>query len=244
MMATREIKHRFGKLQYEFDKSINWTQTDQQLADLLAKMLLLSESHLLAAEELGKRAAELNKWVAERTDEWKESGKTLKVAQEIAGGYVGALELGQYSIAEKLSGAVNAANDKIQEQNAHIRGMHPSYKMLIADHNAIQEQHETNLDQSHYQLSETTIKAFKTESIATDMVSFDRAIESLRAVMSVNSKAEEQNLNRTLEVIADYNLLCAQIEGQQNVWEEFCSRMVLIEYIGKLHNDSRGISFN
>lgn len=243
-MALRKLKHRFGEIQYEFDKNADWTDTDQRLADLLAKALLCSESNLLAIEELGKRTRELNKWINTGVKSWESSGKTLKIAQEIAGGYVGALELGQYSIAETLSDALNAANQKIQEQNKNITSMHPFYEKLVADHNALQENHEASLDDCHSQLSDATMVGFKDKSIATDMVSFDKAQESLNAVVGVNSRAEEQNFNRTLEVIADYNLLHARIEGQQNVWEEFCARMVLIEYIGKLHSGNKGISFN
>ena len=243
-MAQRKIKHRLGEIQFDYSDTAKWSATDQRLADLLAKTLLCSESNLLNTEALGKRTAKLHKWIVQTQTAFEETGKALEAAQEIAGGYVGAIELGQYSIAHTLSDAVNFASKKLQAQSKNIRGMHPNYSQLVTDHNLMQEQHDEDLEQAYQELSAFELDAFGEETIATDMLSFDKAVEKLKALVSVNSRAEEQLFNRTLEVIADYNLLSAKIEGQQNVWKEFCYRMVLIEYIGKMRNDNKGISFN
>ncbi len=244
MEETREIIHKLGKVAYRYNSDSAWTETDQELADHLAQKILTVEGHLDQAEEMGKRATKISKWIADRTVKFEETAAALKDAQDVASGYVGALELGQFSIAEELSKAVNKANGAIQEQNAAARKYHKQYEQLIADHNELQDKHEQELDELARQYYPLFKKAAEMDELATDIESYDMAEEQSKAVFSVNGQRIASLLSYCLDVIHQYDMLLAKIEGQQNVWSEFCSRMVLIEYIGKLRSGSAGISFN
>lgn len=243
-MKTRSIKYKMGEVGYLYNPALNWTKQDQQLADLMAKSILCSENMLQETNAYHERTTEMRKWLRDRLEKFEKVGDALEKAQQIAGGYVGAIELGQFQIAEMLSDAINAANDAIQEQNEAFREHHPTYEQFVNDHNLIQDAHEEQTELVYQELSTAVLEAFKHEDLATDMVSFDRTMEQVRAIISVNTASEEQLLRLAVDVMHELEILYAKVEGQQNVWEEFCNRLVLIEYIGKLRSDSGQASFN
>lgn len=243
-METRNISHRYGSLNYLFNNEIAWTETDQQMADGVAHCILVTERNLDEADALFKRSSELRKSIEAMNEAHKAVGGKLKMAQDLAGGYVGALELGQYSIADMLSEAVNTANEAIQTQNAEIRELHAVYTALLDDHKAIVDREESEDIAIYDNLNSLFLLGYEAKDLATDLESFDRAIEMLRAVLSNNDRTQENKMNYVVEITRDYELLQARIEGQQFVWEEFCARLVLIEYIGKLRSGTQSSSFN
>lgn len=243
-MATREIKHKLGTITYEYNDQVPWTETDQKMADGLAQCLLVNEKASETVDAILKRSIELSKHIKRLTEYHETVGELLKKAQDIAGGYVGAIELGQYAIADQLSEATNLANDAIQQQNKDATAVHADYSSLIDDYNKQTEQEEIDEDGVYAQISGLFTLGYETENLATELASFDRASENVRAVLSVTNRTQEGKLNCVFNTTRDYELLLSQINGQQKVWDEYCSRLILIEYIGKLRSGTQTTSFN
>jgi hypothetical protein len=241
--AKRVIKYRFGTVEYEYNDQVPWTDTDQQMADGLAKCLLTCDHSAGVAEALWKRSTELSEHVERLNAAHATVGQKLKKAQDAAGGYVGAMELGQYSYADIIVEATNAANDAIQEQNKEATEVHALYSQLVDGRNRKLLQDE-ELEEEYGILDDLFQLGYEAGDVATDLMSFDRAIEQVRAILSVSNTSQSAHLDRVHEINRDFELLLAKIDGQQKVWEEYLSRLVLIEYIGKLRTGTSTLGFN
>lgn len=243
-MAKREIKHRLGKIEYEYNDEVTWTKVDQQMADGLAHCLLTSEKIIEEVNALLKQSMEISKGVDQGNKTFKNVGALLKEAQIVAGGYIGAIELGQLSIADKLVEATNLANDALQEQNKALTEVHATYSVVLDAHNKLVEADEEAKEKVYDQLTKLFALGYETENLATDLTSFDRAEDRVRELLSFNDRTQERLLNAVLNTTRDFELLLAKVEGQQNVWTEFCSGLILIEYIGKLRSGNQSTSVN
>jgi hypothetical protein len=243
-MAIRQIKHRLGNIEYEYNDQIPWTATDQKMVDGLAHCFLVSDKSMEDADAVLKRSMNISKSVEEGNETFKKVAEVLQHAQVVAGGYVGALELGQFSIADTLSEATNLANDAIQKQNAVLTAAHVEYSAILDSHNKLVDVVEEDNEKVYGQLTGLFKLGYEAENIATDLMSFDQASERAREVLSFNDRAQERKLDAVISTTCDFELLLAKVEGQQNVWTEFGSRMILIEYIGKIRSGNQSTSFN
>jgi|GEM_PF-1567974 len=243
-MEKRIIKHRLGDITYEYNDQVPWTDTDQQMADGLAHCLLTNDQRSEEVEAFFKRNMELSKHLKRLHPYHQTVGELLKKAQDIAGGYVGAIELGKFEIADQIVDATTNANDAIQQQNKDATEVHAIYSSLVADRNKHVEQDEADDEDVYDKLGDLFLIGHDAENVATDLVSFDRAEEKVRAILSVGDRRRESLVDAVLNTTRDFELLLAKIDGQQKVWEEYCSRLILIEYIGKLRSGNQPMSFN
>jgi hypothetical protein len=143
-----------------------------------------------------------------------------------------------------LSEATNLANDAIQKQNAVLTAAHVEYSAILDSHNKLVDVVEEDNEKVYGQLTGLFKLGYEAENIATDLMSFDQASERAREVLSFNERTQERMLDAVLSTTRDFEMLLAKLEGQQNVWTEFGSRMILIEYIGKIRSGNQSTSFN
>jgi hypothetical protein len=243
-MAIRQIKHRLGNIEYEYNDQIPWTATDQKMVDGLAHCFLVSDKSMEDADAVLKRSMKVSKSVKEGNEFFKKVAEVLKQAQLVAGGYVGAIELGQLSIANALAEATNLANDAFQKQSEVLTAAHAEYSAVLDSRNKLVDEAEEDNAEVYNQLTGLFKLGYEAENIATDLMSFDQASERAREVLSFNDRAQERKLDAVISTTCDFELLLAKVEGQQNVWTEFGSRMILIEYIGKIRSGNQSTSFN
>lgn len=243
-MAKREINYRLGKIEYEYNDQVPWTEMDQHMADVLAHCLLANDQSSEVTDAIFKRGIELSEHIKRIDATHGKVGELLKKAQDIAGGYVGAIELGKFAIADMIVEATNEASEAIQQQNKEATAVHAHYSKLIDDRNQKVEQDEMDIEEIYGKLNGLLLLGYQAEDVATDLVSFDRASEMVRAVLSVGDQGQGSKLDAVYNKIRDFELLLAKIDGQQKVWEEYCSRLILIEYIGKLRSGNQPTSFN
>lgn len=243
-MASKKLKHKLGTVEYEYNDQVAWTETDQLMADGVAHCLLTNDRAVEETDALWKRSMELDKDIERLNELHTKVGELLKKAQDLAGGYVGAMELGQFSYADLMVEATNAANDAIQEQNRDATEVHGRYSALNTDRNLRLEQDEKDGEEVYSKLNDLFLVGYEAGNVATDLMSFDDATERVRSILSVSDQHQSSKIDRVYEVIRDFELLLAKIDGQQKVWEEYCSRLILIEYIGKLRSGNSAVSFN
>lgn len=243
-MATRQIKHRLGQIEYEYNDLIPWTEADQQMADGLAHCLLASDRSMEEADVVFKRSMGVSKSVREGNETFEKVAALLKDAQALAGGYIGAIELGMFSIAQQLSDATNLASDAILNQHAVLTAAHAEYSAVVDARNALLNTEEEENEKIYEQLNGLYLLGYEAENLATELMSFDRAMESVRSVLSVCGRAQEQKLEAVFNTSRDFELLLARVDGQQKVWEAFGLSLILIEYIGKLRSGNQQSSFN
>jgi hypothetical protein len=243
-MAKRQIKHRLGQVEYDYNDQIPWTENDQKMADGLARCVLTSEGSMEQTDIVFNQAVELSKRVEAANEQYKSVQEAMQLAQTIASGYVGAIELNQFSIAETLSEAVNIASAMIAAQGQELLAIYDEYATTFDARNRVFDQAEEDNVTVYDELNGLFTLGYHTEGLATELMSFEDAKERLQGLISMNDRTEENKLDYVLEVNRDYELLQARVEGLHQVWEEFASRLLLIEYIGKLRSGHQELGIN
>lgn len=243
-MAKREIKHYLGNVIYKYNDQVPWTKTDQTMADALAQCLTVNDQIMGKANDLLKLSLEVSKSVKQGNETYQKVAVMLNEAQKLAGGYVGAMELGQVSFVDKLSEATNIASDAIVSQNESLTAAHANYGRSVDFRNELVHEQEEVSEKVFGKLNDLFLLGYNDGNVATDLVSFDKAVENVRATLSVCSDRFDGQLNAVHHTNRDFELLLTRVEGQQNVWSEFCSSLVLIEYIGKLRSGVQSSSVN
>ncbi|MCF8464417.1 MAG: hypothetical protein K9G41_06235 [Flavobacteriales bacterium] len=243
-MATKEVLHKFGKLNFEFDDARRWTDGDQQLANHLQTATKDLEAFANDASKLTNEASEFGKLLKDREELHAETGVNLKAAREKADRYIGELELKRPNLSDELCEVINIASDAIQMQNASIRNIHQQYCSLNERANKLQGAFEELCNRISDEERALFAALVNDEAIATELCSFDDACQELCALMSHYGGRVDAHVDYVHSVVDRYNELSLRVEWQQDVWTELCSRLVLIEYIGKLNSGKQEIILN
>lgn len=243
-METKEIAHRLGNIQYQYDATRPWTDADQQLHDHITHTIARLEAFQESAEKILDDAANLSNTIKDRQALHREVGEKLNAAREKANRYIAELEMKRPNLSEELSEAINTANDAIQIQNASIRKTHTTYAELLDRTNQLQEAFLQYSEESNPQGSELFVQHANNDTLATDIMSFYNAEERLTDLYSHYHRRIESLIDHSRSVSSEFETLCIRVEWQQDVWTELCSRLVLIEYIGKLNSGTHLTSLN
>lgn len=243
-METKEIAHRLGKVHYKYDATRPWSDADQQLQDHITQTIQRLQEFHDTAEQILKDSGNLSKVIKDRETLHKEVQEKLSAARQKANNYIVELEMKRPNLSEEISEAINTANDAIQIQNASIRKTHATYSELLDRTNRLQEAFLQYSEQSDPHGSELFIQHANNDTLATDMMSFHDAGDQLADLFSHYDRRIESLIDHSRSVSSEFETLCLKVEWQQDVWTELCSRLVLIEYIGKLNSGTHLTSLN
>ena len=231
-MATKEIAYRSRTLQYTYDPAAAWTDLDQQLADALYGEVEMDMRHEADVQALMDRAAALSRKLEALSERTTEVRTLLRKAQTTASEFVGMLRLGKQGMEDDFAEAVNNASEALHERHEELSALHKVYEPLCDEHKEIVDRMDQEGEAWDDKMQELIKKACETDGLATDAVSFDSAYEELLGMMAVHHDHRKDQLQFILDVLREYELQQERARGQQEVWEEFCERLKMIEMLG------------